>query len=74
MGLFFVQLFIFLLMAITMICYHIYRKQAELDTYSYSFYVVFIILQFWIISRIIYFTDAFYNYSFNVLTVISTMP
>lgn len=57
-----------------MICYHIYRKQAELDTYSYSFYVVFIILQFWIISRIIYFTDAFYNYSFNVLTVISTMP
>jgi len=73
-GLFFVELFIFVLMAITMVCYHVYRKKADIEIASRGFYIVFVFLMFWVVARIVYMTDAFYNYSFTELAVIATLP
>ena len=57
-----------------MFCYHYQRKRAQIQVVSRAFYYIFVFVIFWLLSRILYLTDTFYNYSFNTMTVLSSMP
>ena len=61
-------------MVTVILCYHFYRKQAQIETTARSFYLIFIFVTFWQLARILYFTDAFVNYSFNTLAIIAILP
>ena len=56
------------------IAYHTIRKRVSEMLPSNFFNTVFIFINFWIITRIIYFTDTFYNYGYDLLIILSTVP
>ena len=71
----FILLYTILAMVIALIiAYHTIRKQVSEMLPSNFFNTVFIFINFWIITRIIYFTDTFYNYGYDLLIILSTVP
>ena len=59
---------------ILMLIYHRSRKQAAIKTTSKSFYYIFAFIFFWMVTRTIYYTDAFINYSYTVQGILQTLP
>ena len=57
-----------------MIVYHFKRKAAQIEVFSSSFYWSFVFIACWMLTRIAYFTDAFYNYSYDLSLLLDTMP
>ena len=72
--LFCVEVVVLICMVIIIILYHFYRKKAQVEVATRSFYTIFIFILFWLIARIIYFTDAFINWQYDILIVFSTLP
>ena len=73
-GLFYLFVLIFVTTIILMTCYHQKRKKAQVDVRSKSFYFVFAFIICWILSRIIFFTDAFYNFDIDIQALMNIMP
>ena len=54
--------------------YHRRRKDAKVPLVSSSYYFIFAFIVFWLLSRLVYLTDAFFNYPFKTMVVLETLP
>lgn len=74
MSLFSILSVVFLLAISLMICYHYQRSKAHVEIISKSFYFVFAFIIIWMATRLVYFTDAFYNYDYKIEATLATLP
>ena len=73
-GMFIVFVVLLFLVSTLMLCYHTYRRKAELKLRFYSYYYIFIFVFIWILCRIAYFSDAFVNYSAQIMAILRQLP
>ena len=65
---------IFTTTVVLMYCYHSKRVQINHGYFSNSYYIMFVFLIGWVVTRIAYFSDALNNYSFKTLAALGTLP
>ena len=61
----FIGLFVIVLALMTV--YHCYRKVLDIRLQFYTYYYIFLFIELWIVARMVYLSDAFYNYQFRLL-------
>ena len=66
--------FILALVVSLIVTYHIMRKKVSEQLPSNFFNTVFVFIVCWIVSRIVYYTDYFHNYSYDMLAILATLP